>query len=338
MPAGRLACYTQLWQLELWLRELVYVELNARYGNAWTDQIVVQSGKRSPKPLKKHAQSAGARSRQADNRLTHMPTRERSPLSYITFDTLLKVISKHRRLFTPYLPVRSIWDARLEEVSQIRNRVAHFRNGHPTDVKRLGQVLDDIDKGIWRFVTSYNDAQPIYPAHRDTVAKHFIALDPFPWSAAGDGIARFGIAPSDMRLSVTIEALRRPWLLAKPAGQIAGKYGYLYDVRIAARQGRGLDSRRFLDATKRDHALCCHIILDQRGSGIRLTMPAINGASLIIDGVRNFITAAGYALLHSPTNGHDVQSIVGDWPEYVLGPDNPMAFLSPDMPSRMTGG
>ncbi|MER8798300.1 hypothetical protein NKH75_29730 [Mesorhizobium sp. M0984] len=338
MPVGRLACYTKLWQLELWLREIVYVELNARYGSAWVDRIDVQSGKRVQKPSKKRSQSPAARSIQADSRLTHMPTRERSPLSYNTFDALLKTIGKHRRLFAPYLPARSIWDARLEEVRQIRNRVAHFRNGHPSDLQRVNQVLDDIDKGVWTFVSSYNDAQPIYPAHRDAVAKHFITLDPFPWSAAGDGIARFGIAPPDMRLGVTIEALRRPWLLAKQTRPIAGKYGYLYDVRITARQGRGFDYRRFLEATKRYHALCCHIILDRMGNGIRLTMPAITGAAQIVDGIGRFVMAAEHAMLPSPRNDQDVQSIIGDWPEYVLGSDNPIAFLSPDMPSRMTGG
>ncbi|MET3579962.1 hypothetical protein ABID19_002993 [Mesorhizobium robiniae] len=337
MPVGRLACYTKLWQLELWLREIVYVELSARYGTAWADQIDVQSGKRSQKPPKKRPQLAGARSIQADSRLTHMPTRERSPLSYIAFDALLKIISRHRRLFAPYLPVKSVWDARLEEIRQIRNRVAHFRNGHPADLQRVTQMLDDIDKGVWRFVTTYNEAHPIYPAKRDPVARQFITLDPFPWSAAGDGIARFGIAPPDLRFGVTIEALRRPWLLAKPTGQIAGRYGYLYDVHITARQGRGFDYLRFLQATKRYHPLCCHIVLDRMGNGVRLTMPAINAAAQIVDGIDKFITATEHALLRSP-NAQDVQLIVDDWPEYVLASDNPMAFLSPDMPSRMTRG
>ncbi|RUV74835.1 MAG: hypothetical protein EOR30_29375 [Mesorhizobium sp.] len=204
MPDGRLTCYTLLWQLELWLREIVYVELKARHGGAWLNYIVVQSGRRSHQAAKR-SQQAGVRSQQADGRLTHMPTRERNPLSYITFDTLLKTITKHWRFFAPYLPVQSIWKARMEEVSQIRNRVAHFRNGHPGDLQRVAQLLDDIDKGVWTFVTSYNDGQPIYPPRRDPVAKQFIGLDPFPWSAVGDnGIARIGIAPP-------ICALASPW-------------------------------------------------------------------------------------------------------------------------------
>lgn len=62
LPPGRLDCYRRLWQLELWLRELVYVELKCRYGDEWVDHI--------------HQKGKGAR--RADNRLTHMPTRERA--------------------------------------------------------------------------------------------------------------------------------------------------------------------------------------------------------------------------------------------------------------------
>jgi hypothetical protein len=60
-------------------------------------------------------------------------------------------------------------------------------------------------------------------------------------------------------------------------------------------------------------------------------------AAQIVDGIDKFITATEHALLPSP-NAQDVQLIVDDWPEYVLATDNPMAFLSPGMPSRMTRG
>ncbi|TPK82543.1 hypothetical protein FJ936_23905 [Mesorhizobium sp. B2-4-13] len=339
MPSGRLDCYTLLWQLELWLREIVYLELKTRYGSAWASHIVVQSGKRS-RQIKKGLSEAGARSQLADSRLTHMPTRERNPLSYITFDTLLKTVSRHWRLFAPYLPVLSIWKARMEEVSQIRNRVAHFRNGHPGDLQRVGQVLNDIDKGVWVFVTSYNNPHPIYPPRRDKVAKQFIELDPFPWSATGDnGIIRLGIAPRDMRIGVTVEVLRRPWLRAKFVGQVASKYGYLYDVQITARQGRVFNYRRFLEGTKRDHDICCHIVLDAMSNGIRLTIPSVTGATAIVEGLSRFIAAAERTLLPSVSSiAGNVAAIVSEWPEYVLAPDNPLAFLSPDMPCRMTGG
>lgn len=321
LPPGRLDCYVRLWQLEQWLRELVYVELKSRYGPGWAKHIV----------------RPGHRAQQADSRLTHMPTRERGPLSYITFDALIKTVSKHRRLYAPYLPVRSIWDARLEEVAQIRNRVAHFRHGHDTDLQRVNQLLNDIDQGIWRFCTSYNDAHPIFPPERDKVAREFIQLDPFPWTETHDGaLARAGSAPRDMVMSVSIEMLRRPWLKSKRPAQIAGKYGYLYDVNLHARQHRAFDYTNFLENTKALHPFICHIILDSGGGTIRVTIPAVLGASAIVDAIRRIIEMAQYALRPShPVLETGTVSLVAKWPEYVLGPDNPLSFLGPDMPCRM---
>ncbi|MBW7996825.1 MAG: hypothetical protein FVQ81_09725 [Candidatus Glassbacteria bacterium] len=324
LPSGRLDCYVSLWQLELWLRELVYLELKSRYGTDWANYLV---GLR-PGPQR------------ADSRLTHMPTRERGPLSYLTFDALIKTISKHRRLFAPYLPVRSVWDARIEEVAQIRNRVAHFRQGHDGDLARVRQHLADIDNGIWTFCTSYNYAHPIYPPEREKVARQFIDLDPFPWGLTGDGaLARFGSAPPDMLISVTIEMLRRPWLKARLAAQIAGKYGYLYDVHIGARQNRAFDYANLLSNTKRLHEHCCHIFLDAYAGTLRLTIPSVLGAAVITDTIHRFVEMARHALRpsHAPLPGEDVASVVRTWPEYLLGPDHPFSFLGPDMPCTMFG-
>lgn len=323
LPEGRLECYVSLWQLELWLRELVYLELKARYGIDWSQHLVgVRAG---PK--------------RADSRLTHMPTRERGPLSYLTFNGLLKTISKHRRLFAPYLPIRSVWDARIEEVSQIRNRVAHFRQGHDGDLSRVKQLLADIDRGIWHFCTSYNDPQPIYPPARDKVAREFLDLDPFPWTRTGedDAIVRVGHAPQDMVMSVAIEKLRRPWLKSKPPTQIAGKYGYLYDVTLCARNGRAFDYANLLSNANSLHEDCCHILLDRHAGTIRVTLPAILGPATLTNTIRQFIEMARHAIRpsRSPFHAGGVDSVVQAWPEYVLGPDHPFSFLSPDMPCAM---
>lgn len=268
-----------------------------------------------------------------------MPTRERGPLSYLTFNDLLKTVSKHRRLFAPYLPIRSVWDARIEEVSQIRNRVAHFRQGHDGDLSRVKQLLADIDKGIWHFCTSYNDPQPIYPPSRDKVAREFLDLDPFPWTRAGrdNTLVRVGHAPQDMVMSVTVEMLRRPWLKSRLPAQIAGKYGYLYDITLCARNHRAFDYMNVLSNTKGLHERCCHIFLDQYAGTMRLTLPAILGASNLTNTIRQFVEMAHHAL--RPSSGvlraGEVDSIVQAWPEYVLGPNHPFSFLSSDMPCSM---
>jgi hypothetical protein len=322
LPPDRIDCYSRLWQLELWLRDIVYVELKSRYGGDWENKI--DGRPRGPFS--------------ADKRLRHMPTRERGPLSYVTFDSLTKTIRKHRRLFATYLPPLSIWNARLEEVRQVRNRVAHFRNGHDTDSARVNQLLVDVDKGVWRFCTSYNDPDPIYPPAREKVARRFIHLDPFPWTLVGDNkLARVGHAPSDMVLSVTIETLRRPWLKSKAVAQIAGKYGYVYDIRIAARQNCAFDYSNFLKSTEHLHHLVCHFLLDAYGGSIRITIPAVHGENVIVSSVAKFVERAECAIERGQAHTGQVNALVKAWPEYVLGPDHPLSFLGPDMPCAMFG-
>jgi hypothetical protein len=161
LPKHMLSTYARLWQLETWLRRMVYVELRALYGDDWSKGINVD----------KHLN--------ADKRLTHMPTPEKDPLSYITFSQLARLISENWDAFGCYLPPQNIWEAKLEEVGQIRNRVAHFRSGHADDHARVLQFLRDIDRGFWTFCTSYNNPQPILPATDDPITAHFLPYDPF---------------------------------------------------------------------------------------------------------------------------------------------------------------
>jgi hypothetical protein len=113
LPKRVLSTYARLWQLETWLRRMVYVELRALRGDEWD--------KDAPFPTNSY---------EADKRLTHMSTPEVDSLSYAQLSTLKNLISANWEAFKPYLPPQNIWDAKLDEISQIRHRVAHFRKGH----------------------------------------------------------------------------------------------------------------------------------------------------------------------------------------------------------------
>ncbi len=165
VPKRVLATYSRLWQLETWLRRMVYVELRALLGDGWSDGLPTSSA-----------------SMAADKRLTHMPTPEMNALSYAQLSKLQDLITRHWDCFAQYLPPPDIWTAKLAEVSQIRHRVAHFRIGHVDDLQRVLQLLRDVDDGFWQFCTSYNDAQPVIPATDDPVVSRFLPHDPFPWT------------------------------------------------------------------------------------------------------------------------------------------------------------
>lgn len=64
VPVQMVNTYARLWQLETWLRTMVYVELRALLGDDWAVGL-----------------NANSSSFQADKSLTHMPTAEMNALS-----------------------------------------------------------------------------------------------------------------------------------------------------------------------------------------------------------------------------------------------------------------
>lgn len=320
LPRRVITTYGRLWQFETWLRQMIYVELRAAFGNNWYQQIAKQPT---------HALTA-------DQRLTHMPSPEQHPLSFITFGDLRKTIDKHWRLFVHYLPPQDIWNAKLEEVSQIRNRVAHFRFGHQDDLDRVLQLIRDVDQGFWKFCASYNNAAPVLPATADPVVSRFRSLDQFPYSKVGKRKwARVGIADPDATINVTINVLRRPWQTIRARERVAGEDGFLYDVIIAGRQRRIFDYPQYLKDTKFLHGDLAHICLESFCSEVRVTIPTILGTRAVNKIIQALIDWLPNSLRSSSESGdrtEEVQRLAEEWPEYVLGPSNPLSFLTPEMP------
>jgi hypothetical protein len=308
-----LETYARLWQLETWLRRMVYVELRALLGDAWS-QDLPKSG-----------------SFDADKRLTHMPTPEMNALSYAQLSELTQLMGKHWKCFESYLPPSDLWDAKLKEVKQIRHRIAHFRRGHVDDHPRLLQFLRDIDLGFWTFCTSYNNGQPILPHERDPVTRHFLSLDPLPWSEiAPKEWARVGFVDNSLVIGMTVEVLRRPW--AEWVDVIDGKAGFFYDFVLMAHNGRKFDYPKFLDRTRNLHQHVAHVCLSSSENSVRLTVPAVLGVTKIIKIIDRIVEIAGHHVGRSRNPlAPDSDALADEWPEYVLGPKNPLTFLDPEM-------
>jgi hypothetical protein len=319
VPKRALSTYARLWQFETWLRRMVYVELRALRGDEWNADF--------PLPTK---------SFESDKRLIHMPTPEMDALSYAQLSSLAKIIEKHWSIFQPYLPPDNIWKAKLEEISQIRHRIAHFRVGHEDDLRRLIQFLRDLDRGFWLFCTSYNDATTPLPPREDPVIAHFLHLDPFPWTEVEERQwVRIGIADPSLVVSATIEALRRPW--ADSTKSFDGRPGYLYDVHLHARNNRRFDYASFLQGTKRIHHHLTHLMLNGIENHVRLTVPAVLGKQHIIEIIQVCLDVGGYTVGRSHHREGQAQRLADQWPEYVLGPDNPLTFLDPGMDCSFFG-
>jgi len=311
-----LIVYARLWQLEKWLREMVYIELKSKKGRNWINFNKTK------------------KTYEADKKLQHMPTSDHSPLSYLTFSELTNLIKNNWNLFSIYLPPLNLWEAKLEETKHIRDRIAHYRKGHSDDLVRLLQVMRDIDNGFWEFCTSYNDINPVLPQDRDPVTKKYLELDPFaPKEISKNEWAVFGSVPPDMFFTVSVNVIKRKW--AEDSETMDKVEGYLYDVRINMRKERQFDYDSFLKQTKRSHSEFVHICLDTFSTSLRVTIPAILGSERIIKLVDELIETTKYSFVSSHRINADdkyVQKISDKWPEYVLGPENPLTFLGPEMP------
>jgi hypothetical protein len=322
LPKQTLPTYARLWQLETWLRRMVYVELRALRGDGWSTGL-----------------PSVDKSFQSDKRLTHMPTPEMNALSYAQLSALKALIADNWTCFQEYLPPQNIWDAKLEEIAQIRHRVAHFRRGHADDYRRLVQFLRDIDAGFWKFCTSYNDPQPVLPASDNEVVSHFLPYDPFPWTEVSEKKwARIGFADPSLVVAITIEVLHRPW--AKWSTTVDGQPGYLYDVHLHARGERVFEYPEFLASTRAIHPQLVHLCLDALTRSVRFTIPAVLGGKQVTAIVERCHEVAGYVVRGGGRRDPDdqaVQRLADEWPEFVLGPDNPLTFLGPGMPCSFFG-
>jgi len=320
LPERVLQAYARLWQLETWLRRMVYVELRAHLGDDWKSKVKL---KKAEFPQKE------------DKALVHMPTPEEDPLSYVQLSELCRIVSENRQLFDPFLPPAVVWEGRMKEISQVRHRVAHFRQGNERDLDRVVHLLRDLDKGFWKFITSYNDQHHVLPQDGDPVFAHFLPLDLRPFvEVKPREWAQVGSIPHDAWFGVSVAATARPW--AKWIEPVAGQEGIFYDVTIYLRgsRRRHFDYQNWLGNTRRLHKHVTHICLEDHADSIRVTMPAILGEQRVIEIFDHMIDMArssarpGEWLSYKGT----IKNVADEWPEYVLEPQHPLTLLTRDMP------
>lgn len=320
VPERALRIYARLWQFETWLRNMVYVELRALRADDWSSAFRLNKS-----------------SFEADKYLRHMPTPEMNALSYSQLRDLTELVKGDWACFEPYLPPHDLWSAKLREVSQIRHRMAHFRVGHVDDYARVRQFLRDLDSGFWTFCTSYNAPRPILPQSDDPVTAHFLSLDPLPWGELESRQwARVGMVDHSLVVGVTVEVLTRGW--ATRTHEVDGVAGHLYDVRLIALDHRHFDYAKLLEASERVHSHLAHACLQTMEGSLRVTLPSVLGHKKVISVVEELLEAARYNVNRSRRPiARDPDAVADEWPEYVLGPKNPLTFLEPAMPCSFFG-
>lgn len=333
LSGDRLIIYARLWQFETWLRQMVYVELRAKYGDDWN----------------KHLKGNVDHARDSDQLLTHMPTPEKMELSFVSFGALVKTIYEEWALFEEFLPPQNIWNARIEEVSQIRNRIAHFRKGHIDDYQRVVQLMRDVDKGFFEFCTSLNKF--LYSLSRDTsdpVIHEFAPLNPYIKRDIPDTKDNIYTHFAG-KFEIKIDIVKRPWIgIPENFTQVIGQPGFFYALNIHEHDGREFHYEDLLKSTKSIHQHILYISMGSNGDHLRVLIPSLLGKEMMIEIIRAFIDAAANNSWPGRSDRsfssdsvenimNKIESIADKWPEYVIGPENPISFLAPDMECSFFG-
>lgn len=330
VPRENLLIYQRLYQLERWLREMVYLELFAAFGYDWETEYARRMGQQ--KPGSKNPK------KERDKALTHMRTKEERILAYADLSNLFTVIYDKQTatidgLFAPYFPPGSVFGGKLEEILFIRHRVMHCRTVHASDHDRVIQFLKDIDQGFWSWCTSYNGSRISNSAdHNDPVGARFLELDPM----------RSNVVDDSEPVAVQIEYSARPtargvhdWWRQAP-----GEQSWLYHVSFYGNPGseRQIDSKMFLRNTRGLHSRSIYIHVGE--TRIEIALPRVADAADILKLVETLYDAARHCSFRSgrePLAASEYERLTRAYPEQILGPENPLSFLCPDMPCSWFG-
>jgi hypothetical protein len=311
-PAVRL--FRMAWQLESWLRTLVYVELRASRVD-WEEPIKQAVNNWPPSALTR------------DKNLHHMATPHQAALSYLTFGQLWSVISHTDQwpLFEPYFPPKDNTFVRIDEVKAIRNRVAHFREPHPQDVARMELFIRDMEPGIRAFCERYCTGKVSRDPADDLITQHLEKS----WEQVGYGIELktpngWLYAPREHRqqplMNATLDLLTHKKFTK---GDLAG---VIYRVRFGFRDG--YDTLGIVESTKGLHKDIIHILLSSHDAP-SVTIPAIHGVETTTHIVVSFLSAG----LNNRW-GHRARNLDRaklNWPEYILWPNHMLTFFDEDM-------
>lgn len=214
--------YGRWWQLETWLRSLCYVELRAKYGAAWS-RCLNRSAERYSKN---------------DTRHTHMASPDaHDSLAYMDASALLKLIADEWDIFSDVLLHRPVWEGRMDELLNLRNRIGHCRRPHGDDLARLEQMLRDLESGAYNAVCAFNNREMPMQTSRDPMAKA--------WRRGTHPDAQRLLSHAERKYDVgfRLEYSWRPWRPADEGKQLSGESGVIWHGVWISRR-RNIDFRK----------------------------------------------------------------------------------------------
>lgn len=185
---GSLALYARWWQLQNWLRDLIYVELRANYGMEWAHVV---SGRTDNSVQHAFPPDAGST--------------DSTGLFNLEHKALCGVIDQHRRLFDHALPGEVTWKSAQDAIQGISHRVALTLPPLRDDLNRIELLLRDLERGAFITCASYNDlVDPAPDMEGDPVVRGWIAGE-------HEAARLIEHAERQYDTSFRLQISRRPW-------------------------------------------------------------------------------------------------------------------------------
>lgn len=268
VPPAASAIYGRWWQLETWLRSLVYVELKAAFGPAWADHLPTHSAKRQ----------------EVEQTLQHMSTADaQARLAYADVGALFTVIEEQWPLFEPALFAKSIWMGRAEELRHIRNRIGHCRRPHADDLARVEQTLRDLEPGAFQALSAFNRHSRPDAGRDDPLVAAWVRGE------HEDAVRLIEHADRQYETRFDLMCSRRPWS-ERVSGTvpISGARGYLWHAQWYCRGDRALDLRAFWDGGMvAAHPEAILFVCASDSSSLEVSFSALEDPNVVADSIGN---------------------------------------------------
>lgn len=227
--ADALVFFSRWWELETWLRQLVYVELRAEQGLRWSEPVLTHLKRKKRGPA-------------TDDINSYMKSPDsESLLAYLDSWDLFDLIASEPvwRLVQPPLLDLDRWRVGADTVRHLRNRNTHCRRPHADDVDRLEQFLRDLEAGARVACTAFNQTSRVPDDLDDPVAEGWVRGS----HQTADRLLKH--ADRQYQISFELSYSRRPWADDLDEGPISGKPGYLWHATWFLREDRYLAPRKF---------------------------------------------------------------------------------------------
>lgn len=263
-----MAVMARWWQLETWLRDLLYVEMRANYGQSWVGRL--------PNVVNRRQLDDGS---SAGYMLT---SDAHHILAYMDVTPLFELIEKEWDIVSYALLPKKTWAGRNEELRVIRNRMSHCRRPHADDLSKVEQALRDLEHGAFKAVSAFNAES--YPDQDldDPVVAAWIRRE-------HAGAARLiDHCDAQYEIRMRLRYSKRPWAeLPRPGEPITGREGYVWHAHWYL--GRGyLNIRSFwsemTEALRNQLLFACAAT----PAAVEISIPAVDDGAATADVLERF--------------------------------------------------